>query len=153
MLQESCCHGFLVPLLSHSYSLKYGYDLVEWMMLVTYWNVWLGLSVRFPLKSVLSYSLYTGINNLTIEDSEALNLVLPHAQQFDTRHSFYLFAANLFRNTSVHHEVYFSNLAIQTAPPTADTALLWNTVVNGFIELALYEDAYASITAMPYDKQ
>jgi nuclear pore complex protein Nup160 len=94
----------------------------------------------------------TGINNLTFEDSEALNLVLP-AQQFDTRHSFYLFAANLFRNTSVHHEVYFSNLAIQTAPPTADAALLWNTIVNGLIDLALYEDAYASIMATPFDKQ
>ena len=53
----------------------------------------------------------------------------------------------------MHHEVYFSNLAIQTAPPTADTALLWNTVVNGLIDLALYEDAYASIMATPYDKQ
>ena len=95
----------------------------------------------------------TGINNLTFEDSEALNLVLPHAQQFDTQHSFYLFAANLFRSTFVYYEVYFSNLAIQSAPPTTDTASLWNTVVNGLIDLALYEDAYASIMAMPYDKQ
>ena len=88
-----------------------------------------------------------------MEDSEALNLVLPHAQQFDTQNSFYLFAASLFRNSFVHHEVYFSKLAIQTAPPTADTALLWNIVVNGLIDLAQYDDAYASIMATPYDKQ
>jgi hypothetical protein len=122
-------------------------------MLLTYWKAWLDLSVSFPSKFAVSDSFGTDISNLTFEDSEALNLVLPHAQQFDTRHSFYLFAANMFRNTFVYHEVYFSKLAIQTAPPTADTALLWNTVVNGLIDLALYEDAYASIMATPYDKQ
>ena len=122
-------------------------------MLLTSWKTWLGLSVSLPLKFVVRCSLGTGINNLTFEDSEALNLVLPHAQQFDTQYSFYLFAASLFRNVSVYHEVYFSNLAIQTAPPAADTAALWNTMVNGLIDLAQYENAYASIMGTPYDKQ
>ncbi|KAF8974708.1 nucleoporin Nup120/160-domain-containing protein [Flammula alnicola] len=94
-----------------------------------------------------------GISNLTLEDSEALTSVLPNTHPMDSQYSFYLFAADLFRNTFVHHEVQFSQLAIQVAPPGAETASLWNTVVKGLTDLALYEDAYASVMAMPFEKQ
>ncbi|KAF8165109.1 nucleoporin Nup120/160-domain-containing protein [Crassisporium funariophilum] len=94
-----------------------------------------------------------GVSNLTFEDSDALNSILPNSQPIDSLYSFYLFAAELFRNSFVHHEVLFSQLAIQVAPPGADTSRLWNTVAAGLTDLALYEDAYASVMAMPYEKQ
>ncbi|KAF8204833.1 nucleoporin Nup120/160-domain-containing protein [Pholiota molesta] len=94
-----------------------------------------------------------GISNLTLEDSDALVSVLPLGRQIDSQWSFYVFAADLFRNTFVHHEVLFSQLAIQVAPPGAETGSLWNTVVKGYMDLGLYSDAYASIMTMPFEKQ
>ncbi|CAA7259487.1 unnamed protein product [Cyclocybe aegerita] len=77
-----------------------------------------------------------GVANLTYEDSEALSSVL----------------SNMFRDF-VQHEVHFSQLAIQVAPPGVDTAPLWNTVAKGLTDLALYDDAYASVMATPFEKQ
>lgn len=71
----------------------------------------------------------------------------------ENEYSFYLYAADLFRNKSVQHEVRFSKLAIQVAPPGTDTTALWSTVVKGQTDLALYEDAYASLMLTPSDQQ
>lgn len=107
----------------------------------------------FLLTGFLPAQLPTGISNLTLEDSDALISVLPLGHPFDSQWSFYVFAADLFRNTFVHHEVLFSQLAIQVAPAAAETASLWNNVVKGYIDLGLYSDAYASIMTMPFEKQ
>lgn len=89
-----------------------------------------------------------------MEDAEALSSVLPSSQPpIDSLYSFYLYAANLFRNNFTYHEVRFSQLAIQVAPAGADTTPLWNTVVKGFTDLALYEDAYASAMAIPFERE
>lgn len=95
----------------------------------------------------------TGISNLTLEDSEALSAVLPNSQTIDSQYFYYLFAADLFKNIYVYHEAHFSQLAIQAAPSGADTAPLWNTVVKGWTDLALYDDAYASAIATPFEKE
>jgi hypothetical protein len=96
---------------------------------------------------------FTGINNLTLEDSDALASVLPTAQPMNSQFAFYLFAADLFRNHHVQQEIHFSQLAIQLAPHGAETMQLWNAVVKGLTDLALYEDAYAGVMAMPFEKQ
>jgi len=67
--------------------------------------------------------------------------------------AFYLFAADLFRNHYIQQEIHFSQLAIQLAPHGAETMQLWNAVVKGLTDLALYEDAYAAVMAMPFEKQ
>jgi hypothetical protein len=64
-----------------------------------------------------------------------------------------LYAAELFQNTYIGHAVRFSKLAIQASPAGVDAAPLWNTVVKGSTELALYDEAYAAIVSMPYEKQ
>ncbi|KAF9569446.1 hypothetical protein CPC08DRAFT_678255 [Agrocybe pediades] len=94
-----------------------------------------------------------GINMLTLEDSEALLAVLPPGLPVDSQYSFYLFAADLFRHTFASYEVHFSKLAIQVAPPGTHTAPLWTAVVKGLIDLALYEDAYASVMSIPFEKE
>lgn len=97
--------------------------------------------------------LAIGINTLTQEDCDALVSVLPPGLPVDSQYSFYLFAAELFRQTFVSHEVHFSQLAIQVAPSGTDTAPLWTAVVKGLIDLGLYEDAYASVMAIPFEKE
>ncbi|KAH9482452.1 Nuclear pore complex protein Nup160 [Psilocybe cubensis] len=94
-----------------------------------------------------------GVNNITLEDAEALSAVLPNSQLIDSQYSFYLFAADLFKNGYVYHEAYFSQLAIRVAPPSADTTSLWNTVVKGLTDLALYDDAYAAAMATPFENE
>ncbi|KAF9481999.1 hypothetical protein BDN70DRAFT_875624 [Pholiota conissans] len=94
-----------------------------------------------------------GINNMTLEDSDALTSVLPLGHSIDSQWAFYVFAAELFRNTFVHHEILFSKLAIQVAPSGAETSSLWNTIVKGYTDLGLYDDAYASIMAIPSETQ
>ena len=44
-------------------------------------------------------------------------------------------------------------MAIQVAPADADTSPLWNVVAKGLTELGLYDDAYASVMATPFEKQ
>ncbi|KAF9535022.1 nucleoporin Nup120/160-domain-containing protein [Crepidotus variabilis] len=94
-----------------------------------------------------------GIPNMTLEDAEALGAVIPSSHAIQTEYAFYLFAAELFHNVYLVHEVRFSQLAIQVAPSSSDTVPLWNNVVKGLTEQALYEDAYATVMQIPYDNQ
>lgn len=60
----------------------------------------------------------------------------------------------LFKTASlVHQEVLFAQLALSVAPPDVDTSSLWYTVIKGCIDLGLYDDAYSSLIATPYEKQ
>lgn len=90
---------------------------------------------------------------MTLEDSDALTSVLPLGHAIDSQYSFYLFAADLFRNTYIHCEVVFSQLALQVAPLGAETGSVWGTVVRGLMDLGSHEDAYAAIMSMPFEKQ
>jgi nuclear pore complex protein Nup160 len=89
-------------------------------------------------------------NGLWGEDKEALEEILPagtNASQF----SFYCHVAELFTTRSVRHEVLFSQLALSVSPHNTDTKHLWTSVITGSITLGLYDDAYTSIVAAPYE--
>ncbi|KAJ6538958.1 nucleoporin Nup120/160-domain-containing protein [Mycena capillaripes] len=93
-------------------------------------------------------------NALSPEDHEALSFVLPATDPFDTAFFFYLHASKLFKMASlVQHEVFFTQLALSVAPPDTDTSSLWNTIIKGYTDLSLYDDAYSSLIATPYEKQ
>jgi nuclear pore complex protein Nup160 len=93
-------------------------------------------------------------NALTPEDHEALSFVLPATDPFDTTFFFYLHASKLFKMASlVQHEVFFTQLALSVAPLDADTSSLWNTIIKGYTDLSLYDDAYSSLIATPYEQQ
>ncbi|KAJ7477151.1 nucleoporin Nup120/160-domain-containing protein [Mycena galericulata] len=93
-------------------------------------------------------------NALSPEDHEALSFVLPASDPFDSAFFFYLHASKLFKMASlVQHEVQFAQLALSVAPPEADTSPLWNTIIKGYTDLSLYEDAYSSLIATPYERQ
>ncbi|KAJ7672857.1 nucleoporin Nup120/160-domain-containing protein [Mycena rosella] len=93
-------------------------------------------------------------NALSSEDHEALSFVLPASDPFDSAFFFYLHASKLFKAASlVQHEVLFAQLALSVAPPDADTSSLWSTIIKGYTDLSLYEDAYSSLIATPYEKQ
>lgn len=93
-----------------------------------------------------------GDHGLSFEDQDALASVLPGVELFDSTFSFYLHASNLFKMSSfVHHEVQFTQLALAVAPPE-DTSALWANVVKGYTDLAMYEDAYASLMSNPYER-
>ena len=86
------------------------------------------------------------------EGQETLAFLLP-AAELDSQYSFCVHLSNIFKSTShVHQEVHFAQLAISVAPMDVDTSSLWYTVVKGLLDLALYEDAYASLMSTPYQK-
>jgi nuclear pore complex protein Nup160 len=86
-----------------------------------------------------------------MEDSEALASVLPGAELFYSDYAFYLHVASLFKSGSlVSQDVHFSQLALSVAHAEADTTELWYNVIKGHIDLALYDDAYASLVACPH---
>ncbi|KAH9950096.1 nucleoporin Nup120/160-domain-containing protein [Amylocystis lapponica] len=90
---------------------------------------------------------------LSTEDQQALAAVLPGAELFNSEFDFYLHAAGLFRTSSVtSHEVVFSQLALSVAPSGSDTASLWHGVIKSLTDLGLFEDAYTTLVATPYDR-
>ncbi|KAJ7087255.1 nucleoporin Nup120/160-domain-containing protein [Mycena belliarum] len=93
-------------------------------------------------------------NALSPEDHEALSFVLPASDPFDSAFFFYLHASKLFKAASlVQYEVLFAQFALSVAPPEADTSSLWSTIIKGYTDLSLYDDAYSSLIATPYEKQ
>ncbi|GAW08242.1 Nuclear pore complex protein [Lentinula edodes] len=93
-------------------------------------------------------------NALGQEDRDALQNVLPSSQLFDSSYSFYLYMATLFKSNSLqHYEVHFTQLALSVAPSNTDTSFLWHTVVRGYIDLGLFEEAYAAWISTPSDTQ
>jgi hypothetical protein len=90
---------------------------------------------------------------LSREDSEALAIVLPGAELFDSEFPFYLHAAALFKSSlAVQHEVLFSQLALSVAPTGTDTTALWSSIITGNADLGLYDDAYASLISTPHEQ-
>nr|GAT46227.1 predicted protein [Mycena chlorophos] len=91
---------------------------------------------------------------LTPEDNETLSIVLPAPETPTTAFLFYLHAAKLFKTASlVQYEVSFTQFALSVAPPDADTSSLWATVIKGYTDLSLYDDAYAGLIATPYPRE
>lgn len=91
---------------------------------------------------------------ISAEDYEALIAVLPVTEHLDSKFKFYVHAAALFKQRGlVRHEVLFAQLAIREAPDHADTASLWSSVIEGYIELGIYQSAYSSLMCLPYEKQ
>ena len=72
---------------------------------------------------------------------------------FASSFEFYLHAAALFKPSSVTtYEVQFTQLALSVAPHGVNTAELWYSVIKGFTDLGLYDDAYTALMSSPYDK-
>ena len=91
-------------------------------------------------------------DSLSTEDKDALQSVL-HGGLYDSPFHFYLHAASLFKASGITvHEVAFSQLALWAVPPDLNTTSLWYNVVRGSMDLGLYQDAYATLIASPYDK-
>ncbi len=87
-------------------------------------------------------------------DKMVLSLVLTELEQLDDCYHFYVHAAGLFKAKSlVYQETLFTQLAISVAPSEIDTTALWATVIKGYTELALYDDAYAAWMSTPNEKQ
>ncbi|KAG6888649.1 hypothetical protein C0992_007907 [Termitomyces sp. T32_za158] len=98
-----------------------------------------------------SFASDHGSHSFSVEDQEILAKILPATEFLDSQHFFYGHISNLFKLASwVHYEVSFAQLAISVASPDSDTSSLWSTVIHGLTDLALYEDAYASIMSTPF---
>ncbi|KAJ7638443.1 nucleoporin Nup120/160-domain-containing protein [Roridomyces roridus] len=125
---------------------------------VTYVQARLWLNIGRPDDAAYLMEKLAGAfgpdNALASEDHEALSFVLPATDPFDSAFFFYLHVSKLFRMASlVQLEVQFAQLALSVAPPEADTGSLWNTVIKGYTDLGLYDDAYSSLISTPYEKQ
>ncbi|KAH7888083.1 nucleoporin Nup120/160-domain-containing protein [Phlebopus sp. FC_14] len=91
-------------------------------------------------------------SGLSFEDAEALVAVLPGNALLDSEFAFYLEASSIFRTSGLtQHEVAFLRLALSVAPHKVDTGDLWYGLIRGYIDLAFWEEAYASIMAAPFD--
>ncbi len=84
----------------------------------------------------------------------ALTAVLTDVDLTDDPFFFYLHAAALFRTkTLTYQETVFTELAISIAPAEYDPTALWATVIKGYTDLGLYDDAYTAWTVCPSEKQ
>ncbi|KAE9395644.1 hypothetical protein BT96DRAFT_997448 [Gymnopus androsaceus JB14] len=82
-------------------------------------------------------------NALAPDDRDALQSVLPSSQMFDSAFSFFQYNASLFKSNSLqYHEVLFTQRALSVAPADTDTSTLWYTVVRGYVDLGLFDEAY-----------
>ncbi|KAF8665766.1 hypothetical protein AX16_000214 [Volvariella volvacea WC 439] len=92
-------------------------------------------------------------SGLSSEDAHALASVLPQTESFDSEFAFCLHASGLFRQAGiVCYDVSFAKAALLVAP-AIDTSPLWNGVIRGYIELAEYSNAYATLMTSPHEKQ
>ncbi|KAF9268301.1 hypothetical protein L218DRAFT_607126 [Marasmius fiardii PR-910] len=93
-------------------------------------------------------------NALNPEDKEALEQVMPSNRLFVSAYDFYLYIASLFKSsTNLFHEVAFTQYAMSCVPPGTDTSPLWLTIVKGYTELGMYEDAYGAWLSITSDAQ
>ncbi|KAK1217352.1 hypothetical protein PQX77_019987 [Marasmius sp. AFHP31] len=91
---------------------------------------------------------------LTPEDREALEQVMPSNQMFASAYEFYLYTATLFKSSAnLYHEVSFTQQALSCASSGRDTTPLWLTIVKGYTELGMYEDAYGAWLSIMSDVQ
>ncbi|KAF6762913.1 nucleoporin Nup120/160-domain-containing protein [Ephemerocybe angulata] len=92
-------------------------------------------------------------SGLAPEDIQPLKKVLPSARSIQSEFAYYIYVSELFKaHKLVRYEVQFAQLAISVAPLAADTSSLWSIVTKGYAELGLYEEAYAALITMPYEK-
>ncbi|KAL7282041.1 hypothetical protein ACG7TL_003508 [Trametes sanguinea] len=90
---------------------------------------------------------------LSLDDQEALSVVLPGEKSFSTQFDFYLHVADLFKAAlATYHDVFFTQLALSVAPPGIDTMALWHSVIKGLTDLGQYEDAYTALVSAPYER-
>ncbi|KAI0356677.1 hypothetical protein OH77DRAFT_1423630 [Trametes cingulata] len=90
---------------------------------------------------------------LSVDDQEALAVVLPGEKPFPAQFDFYLHVADLFKAAlSTYHEVFFTQLALSVAPPGINTVSLWQGVIKGLTDLGQYEDAYTAMVSAPYER-
>lgn len=88
------------------------------------------------------------------EDVEPLQMVLPATQPIESEFAYYVYVSELFKaHLQIRYQVQFAQLAISSAPAGVDTSSLWSIVIKGYSELGHYEEAYATINAMPFERQ
>ncbi|TFK29339.1 hypothetical protein FA15DRAFT_610509 [Coprinopsis marcescibilis] len=118
-------------------------------------QIWLQIG-RFDDAAQLFERLagcFGGDTALAPDDAEALTLVLPAAHAIGSDFLYYIHASELFkRHYLVHYEAHFAELAVSVAPPGSDTSGLRTNIVRGYASLSMYEEAYAALMMMPYDK-
>jgi len=79
---------------------------------------------------------------------------MPSSETLDSAYAFYIHVSEMFKKHSlVYYEVLFAQLAISSAPLDVDTSSLRSTVIKGYTDLGMYEDAYAALIASPFNKQ
>ncbi|KDQ20617.1 hypothetical protein BOTBODRAFT_626620 [Botryobasidium botryosum FD-172 SS1] len=82
---------------------------------------------------------------------QALTTIFPAATEIETVSGYYHHISTLFESLSLHSEVVsFCKLSIDTAPPE-DTKDMWFKVFRGYVELALYEEAYMALIQTPFE--
>ncbi|KIL68186.1 hypothetical protein M378DRAFT_72126 [Amanita muscaria Koide BX008] len=120
-------------------------------------RLWVDLG-RFTDASDLFQRLagsFVGVESgISAEDQEALTAILPTTEHLDSAFKFYVHVATLFKHQGlVRSEVVFARLAITAAPDHTDTSPLWLSVIKGYIDLGIYDNAYSFLMSMPYEKQ
>jgi nuclear pore complex protein Nup160 len=91
---------------------------------------------------------------LTREEADALAAVMPDAQIYEDDFEFYIATARMFAQVGeTRWEVHFTQLAITVAPqePELDLTPYWQALVKGYVDLTLWDDAYATIMVVPHD--
>lgn len=91
------------------------------------------------------------------DDLETLDAVLPSGCcQSDCE--YYLHVAELFKKASMSsHEVHFLQLALSVWPEGGEldevSANTWASIIKGYSDLGLYEDAYCYLISSPHQDQ
>ena len=82
---------------------------------------------------------------------QALVAVFPAAVDIDSMSGYYRHISTLFESLSLHSKVVsFCKLAIDNSA-AEDTKDMWFKVLRGYVELALYEEAYMALVETPFE--
>lgn len=93
---------------------------------------------------------------ITVNDNDALVAALPAAASFTSAEcDYYLHVAELFKTANlVLQEVYFTKLALTVWPEGEEysdaSSAAWDTIIRGYTNLGLYEDAYSELISSPH---
>lgn len=83
------------------------------------------------------------------DDTNALERVLP--EDIETAPSYCRHIVQLFEKASLdEYVVRFSERAVDLSPTDEPTQDLWDKLFKSYVDLGLYEEAYAVMTSVPF---
>jgi hypothetical protein len=87
------------------------------------------------------------------DDLQGLANVLPDAELPESEVFYYYGVVELFKHAGeTRWAVHFAELILAEADDELDVGTMWTEVFRGYLDLALYDDAYSTLVNIPGDE-